>query len=97
MTEPKEMAKAYGQRARKIDQRLSDLKAAESLEVMKSIPAARCHELTGNRAGQIAVDISTNFRLIFKPDHDPIPIKEDSGLDWAGVTIIRILKVEDYH
>ena len=38
-----------------------------------------------------------DYRLLFEPAHDPLPRKPDGGLDWAGVTAIRILGVEDYH
>ncbi len=97
LTNPKEMVKAFGQMARKIDQRVKDLRAAETLEDMRMIPAARCHELKGNRKGKLAVDISRNYRLIFVPWHDPIPRKDDGGLNWQDVTAIRILEVNDYH
>lgn len=97
LTQPKQMAKAFGQLARKIDQRVEDLKAADTLEDMRKISAARCHELSGNRKGELAVDVSSNYRLIFEPNHDPLPEKDDGGLDWNEVTAIRILDVEDYH
>jgi len=35
--------------ARKVAQRISELKATETLEDMRSLPAANCHELKGNR------------------------------------------------
>ncbi len=45
-----------------------------------------------------AVDISGNHRIIFKPDHNPPPEKEDGGLDWSRVTDITIIAIgEDYH
>jgi proteic killer suppression protein len=37
------------------------------------------------------------YRLLFVPFHDPIPIKPDGGLNWAQVTVIEILGVEDTH
>ena len=64
---------------------------------MQTIPAARCHELTGNRKGQLAVRVSVNYRLIFEPNHEPVPAKADGGLDWEAVTAITILDIEDYH
>lgn len=97
LTQPKHMAKAFGQLARRIDQRMEDLKAADTLEGMRLIPGARCHELSGKRKGELAVDVSGNYRLIFKPDHDPLPEKEDGVLNWEEVTAIRILEVDDYH
>ncbi len=97
LTKPKDMAKVFGQLARKIDQRVKDLKAAETLEDMRMFPAARCHELKGDKKGELAVDVSGNYRLIFEPAHDPIPNKDDGGLDWNKVTAIKLLRVEDYH
>ena len=97
LTDPKEMAKSFGQLARKVNQRLKDLADADNLAIIKSIPAARCHELTGNRKGEIAVDVSGNYRLIFEPNHDPIPKKADGGLNWEEVTSIQIKDIQDYH
>lgn len=83
--------------ARKIKQRLSELESADNLSVMKTLPAARCHELKGNRKGQLAVDIIKNYRIVFKPAYNPLPLKDDGSLDWIQVSKIEILKIEDYH
>lgn len=97
LTDPKEMLKSFGQMARKVKQRMEDLQGVDNLAIMRTIPAARCHELTGNRIGQLAVDVSDHCRLIFVPNHDPIPRKDDGGLDWGEVTHIHIMEIEDYH
>jgi proteic killer suppression protein len=97
LTIPKEMAKAFGQMAKMINQRMKELKAADNLEVMRSIPAAKCHELTQNRKGQLAVKVSGNYRLIFIPDHDPVPSNDDGGMDWTSITIIEVIEIDDYH
>jgi plasmid maintenance system killer protein len=97
LSNPKEITKKFGTRARKVNQRMQELKAVDSLFEMKSIPVANCHELSENRQDEIAVDISANFRMIFIPDHDPLPLKEDGGLNWEKVTDIKIVKMEDYH
>ncbi len=97
LTEPKEMNKAFGTKAKKINQRMKDLSGVETLADMKNLPAARCHELKGDKQGLLAVDVSGNYRLIFEPNHYPFPEKEDGGLDWEQVREIRILQVEDYH
>jgi plasmid maintenance system killer protein len=97
LTDPKEMSKSFGQWAVKIKMRLKNLKDADNLAIMRTIPAARCHELTGDRKGELAVDVSGNYRMIFEPNHDPIPQKEDGGLNWEGVTSIQINEIEDYH
>lgn len=97
LTKPRELAKAFGQMARKVSQRHEELKSADSLSVLRLFPAANCHELTGDRKGQLAVSISGNYRIIFEPNHSPIPVKEDGGLDWQSVTAITILEITDYH
>ncbi|MBK8701330.1 MAG: killer suppression protein HigA [Saprospiraceae bacterium] len=88
----------YGTRAKLVNQRKNELEAAPTLETLKNIPAANCHELKGKLKGKLAVDISGNHRIIFEPNHDPIPTKENGGLDWKQVTDILILSIgEDYH
>ena len=97
LTNPRDLAKTFGMLAKKINQRLSELKAAESLAIMRFIPAARCHELVGTQKGELAVDVSQNYRMIFEPYHDPLPKKEDGGLHWESITKIQINQIEDYH
>ena len=84
------------QRAKLIQRRLDDLRAAQTLEVMRNLPG-RCHELKGNRSGQLSIDLDGPYRLLFNPAHDPIPAKEDGGLDWTRVTAIILLGVVNTH
>ena len=95
------LVKVHGaRRAKKIGLRMMEFRAAASLMDFwppKSGPG-RCHELTqGKRKGQLSVDLDHPYRLIFTPAHDPVPKREDGGLDWARVTAIKILGVEDTH
>jgi proteic killer suppression protein len=89
-------------RAKLIRIRLMAFEAAASLDVFwppKTGPE-RCHELTGGKRGlerHFSVDLDFPYRLIFVPDHDPLPLKDDGGLDWKGITQITILGVEDTH
>lgn len=90
--------KSYGaERAKLLKRRLSELAAANILEDLRPLHQARCHELKGNRKGQLSVDLDGPYRLIFEPAHNPVPKKPDGGLDWKKVTEIRILGVEDTH
>jgi len=94
----KSMKKAFGERRAKVlKKRLDDLDAATILSDMRFTPG-RCHELVGNRKGQLALDLDQPFRLIFEPADDPIPTREDGGLEWTEVRVIRILEIGvDYH
>ncbi|KGM57399.1 killer suppression protein [Lysobacter arseniciresistens ZS79] len=57
----------------------------------------RCHELTGDRAGQLSIDLDQPYRLILRPDHDPPPTRDEGGLDWRQVTRILIVAIADTH
>ena len=87
----------YGQaRAKQIKLRLDDMRAASFLEELSYLPG-RCHELKGDRKGELAVDLGHPFRLIFCVVNNPVPLKEDGGLDWKSVTAIEIIEIVDYH
>src|SRR2546427_7829765 len=84
------------QRAKLIRRRLDDLRAAPCLDVMRYLPG-RCHELKGDRAGQVSVDLDGPYRLLFRPAHVPVPTKKDGGLDWTQVTAVIVVGVADTH
>lgn len=89
--------KSFGVMAKKVSTRLDDIRAAPNLAVLKEIPQAGCHELKGTMAGQWAVSISGNHRLIFELDHNPIPLKDDGSIDDIVITDIVVTGTEDYH
>jgi plasmid maintenance system killer protein len=84
------------QRAKLIRRRLDELRAAPTLETMRNLPG-RCHELRGNRALQLSIDLDGPYRLIFYPAHNPVPVKPDGGMDWNKVTAVTIKEVRDTH
>ena len=83
-------------RAKKIRLRLDDMDAAAHLEVTRHLPG-HFHELTGDRAGQLACSLDGPYRLIFEPANEPVPRNAAGGLSWAEVTAVRILEIVDYH
>lgn len=97
LTDPGEIKKAYGSMAKRVSQRMDQLQAAPNLATIQSLPALECHLLTGDRKGEWAVSISGNYRLIFEIDHNPLPTKDDGGIDSIRITDIRILETTDYH
>jgi proteic killer suppression protein len=80
--------------AARLRQRLQQLEAVESLADMVF---GRPHELAGNRAGQLSVDLVHPLRLIFRPTAVPPPTKTDGGLDRAKVKSVTIIEVPDPH
>ena len=94
----KELNKKYGPKnARCIMRRMTVLMTSPTLAEVPHTKPERRHELSGRRSGQFAVDLKHPSRLIFKPNHNPLPRKDDGGLDLQRITAIMILKVEDYH
>ena len=92
------MVKRFGPlRAKLLKRRLVELGAATSLEDLQALPQVRCHELKGDRKGQLSVDLDHPYRLILEPATNPAPKKRDGGLDWAKVTEITIVGIEDTH
>jgi plasmid maintenance system killer protein len=95
----KELQRVYGKPcARKFRARLDDLQAAPNLAAFRDqkLPG-RCHELIGDRKGQLSLDLEHPLRLIFIPVGDGVKANEDGGLDWNSVTAVQIEGVEDTH
>lgn len=84
-------------RAKLIQKRLSELQAATVLNDLRNLPQVRCHELHGNRKGELSVDLDHPYRLIFEIADNPIPAKPDGGLDWMKATAVCIKGIEDTH
>lgn len=82
--------------AKQILRRLQQLKTAKKLSVMSNLPG-RCEELVGDRQGELSVRIDRQFRIVFEPANNPVPLKDDEGLDWEQVTVIKILEISKHY
>lgn len=75
----------YGIRmAGKIQQRIAEIRAADTVEMMIACHIGRCHPLKGNRKDQYAVDLVHPYRLVFTKNGKEIQIAE-------------IQEIVDYH
>ncbi|MCR4600869.1 MAG: type II toxin-antitoxin system RelE/ParE family toxin [Clostridia bacterium] len=84
-TDAKTAKRIYGREmADKIHQRIDEISAADTIEMMIQFHIGRCHPLTNNRKGQYAVDLVHPYRLIFEKNGDEIQIA-------------NILEIVDYH
>jgi Plasmid maintenance system killer protein len=70
--------------AEKIQQRVDQIEAAISVEMMIQFRIGRCHKLTGDRKKQYAVDLIHPYRLVF----------EKKGNE---IQIAHIMEIVDYH
>ncbi|HLT53928.1 MAG TPA: type II toxin-antitoxin system RelE/ParE family toxin [Flavobacteriaceae bacterium] len=76
--------------------RLDQLRASKTLEDVRFLPG-RFHELTGDRKGQWSCDLDQPYRLIFRPQENPIPIDCDGKYIWVHILGIEIIEIVDYH
>lgn len=84
-TDAKAADRIYGnEMAEKIQMRVAEINAADTVEMMIQFHIGRCHPLTNNRKGQYAVDLVHPYRLIFEKHGNEIQIA-------------YIVEVVDYH
>jgi toxin HigB-1 len=91
------LAKRFGKLAKKVRQRMTQLKSADNLKVISDNLVLRLHPYKGDRKGEWSIDIQENWRIIFLIDQEPIPTLADSGVNLKEITIIKIESVEDPH
>ena len=96
--EERGLVRTYGARmAGAIQRRLATFDEARTLSEVPTTPPDRRHQLQGERREKYAVDLIHPYRLIFEPNHDPVPRRPDGGVDTDQVTAITIVEVIDYH
>ena len=84
-TDAKTAERSYGREIDdKIHQRIDEISAADTVEMMIKFHIGRCHTLKQNRKGQYAVDLIHPYRLVFRKSGDEIQIA-------------NILEIVDYH
>ena len=79
-----------------LKRRLTSLRRAPTLADLDGVPG-HPHALSADRQGQFSLDLDGPYRLVFAPDHDPLPALPDGGLDRAAVTAVQILEITNYH
>lgn len=93
----KDLQRAYGKGcAKKLMGRLSDLRAAHSLEDLRQLPG-HCHELDGERKGQLAIEIAGGWRLVLTPTGGWPGRKSGGSHVWDSVEAVTVIEIVDYH
>lgn len=77
--------------------RMKVLASAPTLADVPHQPPERRHQLSADRDEQFAVIIKNQWRIVFEPNHNPVPRKADSGIDLNQITKIMITWIGDYH
>ena len=77
--------KKYGTNmAEKIDQRIGEITASDTVEFMIQFRIGRCYPLHNNRKGQYAVELVHPYRLVFE-------------INGNEIQIANIMEIIDYH
>jgi len=79
-----------------LNTRIPAILRAPTLEDLRHADG-RFHELQYNRQGQLSCTFDSGDRLIFVPDHNPVPVDSNGNLDWSKVTAIKIIGMGNYH
>jgi plasmid maintenance system killer protein len=85
------------QSATKLMVRMAELCAADVLSDISHLPPARLHEHGGRGNGIFSVDLKHPYRLFFIPADDPVPRKDDGGIDLDEVRAIEVIDISDPH
>lgn len=90
----KDRRRKFGtERAKKIAQRLAQLRMAETAADLL-LTSGHFHPLTADRKGQYSFDLDGPYRLIMEPDKYDDDAEE---IDLATVTGVVIIEIIDYH
>ena len=79
---------------KKLRSRLSDIEAAATVS---ELVAGRPHPYTNDDEGKFSLDLHGGDRLLFVPEEDPPPLKDDGGIDWSKVESIKVVFIGDPH
>lgn len=91
LTDPCLLKKYYSNDYNKINNRLSELMAANNLSEIPECPPPRRHKLSGNLQDCWGINYSKNERIIIRPTG------EFDVNDVSSIVEIEIVDLEDYH
>jgi proteic killer suppression protein len=80
----------------KLKQRLDDIRAAESLAVLQSLPG-HYHPLSADRAGEWACHLEEPRRLVFRPIESLPEASSGAGRARDRITVVSLIEVVNYH
>ncbi|HCU38449.1 MAG TPA: hypothetical protein DGT21_24430 [Armatimonadetes bacterium] len=83
--------------AGKVRLRIEQIRGVDVLAELRLIPGARFHQLTGDRLGQCAMDLTKNWRIIVEPWDELRSEIIGGDVNEEDVRAVRIRDVEDYH
>lgn len=76
--------------ARALRERLSDVRAASMIDdLIVGRP-----RLSGSIEESLTIDLGTDARSVWAPNHVQLPVTEDGLVDWTRTTRVRLTRIE---
>jgi toxin HigB-1 len=100
VSDAKQLNRKFGQFAPYVQRRFDLLRQARTLADVPSAPPPRRHQLGHNKDETFAVDVKTKadkWRIEFVVANNPIPRKNDGGIELKAVTAIEIVNISDHY
>lgn len=91
LSDPRLIKKYYSNNYKKINNRLSEMKAVNNLSEIPECPLPRRHKLYGNYKDCWGIDCSKNYRIIIRP------VGKFDINNLSSICEIEIIDLEDYH
>ena len=96
--DPRKLKKRFNEKVAKIiEKRINFLEEVENLGKIPTFPPTRLHLLKGDLKGKYAIDVTSQLRIVFEINQDPIPYRSDNSVDIDQVTKISVIGIYDYH
>lgn len=78
--------------AEKLKRRFADLRAATNV---KDLAVGKPQEISSAGQQQISVELCDGYHFVFCANHNSNPLLESGSIDWARVSRIKILRIEN--
>jgi len=91
----KMLTRLGAEKARRLAQRLQELRAIDTLEDLKALPGIVYKELDGADVGDLALDVAFGCRLVFRPARELIVGSASRWTDCKRVNGLVVVAVQD--
>ncbi len=94
LSKEKNIRKEYGDIiAKKVMQRITEFRAANTLKDISHVPPQKLHQLSGKYKGCFSVMVTGNWRIVF----EAYTSEEEQTLEKDLAVIVLVKEIVDYH
>ena len=99
LKDDRELRKKFGRLAKNVQLRIDLLRQARTLAEVSHAPPPRRHRKKGTDK-TFVIDVKTKkdkWRIEFDVANDPVPLKDDGGIDLNAVTAVEIVEISVHY